>query len=142
MPAAQTILHDAAHPSRLLLPIVARQPPPTPAASAPVAPMLAAATPPRSPATQAIEQRFLNGVSTEWISTIHKQVTEHPHIAGSTRSMEVADRVRRALDAAGLQTEVREYLVHLSTPRSITVDIVSPIARVARDTRADAEVGP
>ena len=42
--------------------------------------------------------------------------------------MAVADRVRRALDAAGLQTEVREYLVHLSTPRSVKVDIVSPVA--------------
>jgi len=77
-------------------------------------------------AAREFEQRFLNGVSTEWISTIHKQVTEYPHIAGSKRSMEVADRVRRALDGAGLQTEVREFLVHLSTPRSIAVDIVSP----------------
>lgn len=75
-----------------------------------------------------IEQRFLDGVSTESISTIHRQVTEHPHIAGSARSMAVAERVRRALDAAGLQTEVRDYLVHLSTPRSVKVDIVAPVA--------------
>ena len=40
--------------------------------------------------------------------------------------MEVADRVRTALAAAGLQTEIHEYLVHLSTPRSIGVEIVSP----------------
>ena len=85
---------------------------------------------------RAIEQRFLDGVSTESISAIHRQVTEHPHIAGSARSMEVADRVRRALDAAGLQTEVREYLVHLSTPRSINVDIVAPSARIAGRARA------
>jgi len=81
-----------------------------------------------TPRAREIEQRFLNGVSTESISTMHRQVTESPHIAGSARSMEVADRVRRALDTAGLQTEVREYLVHLSTPRSVTADIVSPIA--------------
>ncbi len=151
VPATQTILHDAAHPSRLLLPIVARQSPPTPAASAPVAPMLAAATPPRSPAAQAMEERFLNGVSTESISAIHKQVTEHPHIAGSPRSMEVAERVRKALEQAGLQTEVREYLVQLSTPRSIKVDIVSPEPAsltvrepvLARDPdSADPELGP
>src|SRR4029453_14163684 len=82
---------------------------------------------------------------------MHRQVTEHPHIAGSARSMEVADRVRRALDAAGLQTEVRENIVHLSTPRSIQVDIVSPIAEalVVRDPAsvedpdtAHAELGP
>lgn len=68
----------------------------------------------------------MDGVSTESLSAIHRQVTEHPHIAGSPRSMEIADRIRRALEAAGLQTEVHEYLVHLSTPRSIAVDIVSP----------------
>jgi putative CocE/NonD family hydrolase len=101
--ARQTILHDAAHPSRLILPIVARQ---------------------AAPAS--FEQRFLDSVSTSSISGIHRQVTEHPHVAGSTRSMEVAERVRRALGEAGLATEVREYLVHLSTPRSVTVDIVAP----------------
>ena len=130
--ATQTILHDRAHPSRLLLPIVPRQ---------------SAGT----PVLKEIEQRFLNGVSTESISTMHRQVTEHPHIAGSARSMEVADRVRRALDGAGLQTEVRDYVVHLSTPRSVTVDIVSPIAEalVVREPAtpedpdsADKELGP
>ena len=74
------------------------------------------------------ESRFIESVSTESIDAIHRQVTEHPHVAGSLRSMEVADRVRKALDAVGLQTEVHEYLVHLSTPRSIGVEIVSPSA--------------
>jgi N-acetylated-alpha-linked acidic dipeptidase len=103
--ANQTILHDAAHASRLILPIV-----------------------PRAAGTELgdDERRFIDAVSTDSISAIHRQVTEHPHIAGSKRSMEVADRVRLALDQAGLQTEVREYLVHLSTPRSITVAIVGP----------------
>ena len=98
-----------------------------------------------------VEQRFLNGVSADSISTIHRQVTEHPHIAGSARSMEVADRVRRALDAAGLQTEVREYSVYLSTPRSVKVDIVSPTpeslvvrepSSPADSAGADPELGP
>ena len=80
---------------------------------------------PRLTPAREIEQRFLDGVSTESISAIHRQVTGHPHIAGSARSMAVADRVRRELDAAGLQTEVRDYLVYLSTPRSVTVDIMS-----------------
>ena len=93
------------------------------AAQAPTAPV------PRVESNRAIEERFVSGVSIESISTIHRQVTEHPHIAGSTRSMEVADRVRRALDAAGLQTEVREYSVYLSTPRSVKVDIVAPAAQ-------------
>ena len=133
--ATQTILHDASHPSRLLLPIV---------------PLDSTASS-QAPAVTQIEQRFLDGVSAESISAMHRQVTEHPHIAGSARSMEVADRVRRALDAAGLQTEVREYMVLLSTPRSITVDIVSPApeslaVREPADPRdpasADPELGP
>jgi len=98
-----------------------------------------------------IEQRFLDGVSTESISTIHRQVTEHPHIAGSSRSMAVADRVRRELDAAGLQTEVRDYLVHLSTPRSVKVDIMPPgaeplnvreLASTGDPDTAHPELGP
>lgn len=116
LPATQTILHDASHPSRLVLPIVPRQS------------SSLGSSPARSVANRAIEQRFLDGVSAESISVMHQAVTEHPHIAGSPRSMEVADRVRRALEEAGLQTEVREFVVHLSTPRSITVDIVSPTA--------------
>lgn len=122
--ATQTILHDQSHPSRLLLPVVPRQ---SPAATAKPSASLGA-SPARAAATRVFEQRFLSGVSTDSISAMHRQVTEHPHIAGSARSMAVADRVRRALDAAGLQTEVREYSVHLSTPRSIKVDIVSPNA--------------
>lgn len=62
------------------------------------------------------------------MNEIHRLVTRHPHIAGSTRSMEVAGRLRKALDQAGLRTEIHEYLVHLSTPRSIAVDIVAPTA--------------
>ncbi|MBA3271319.1 MAG: CocE/NonD family hydrolase, partial [Acidobacteria bacterium] len=112
--ATQTILHDQSHPSRLVLPVV-----PRPAQTAVGAPRT-------TTATGEIEQRYLTGVSTDSISAIHRQVTEHPHIGGSPRSMEVADRVRRSLDEAGLHTEVREYLVHLSTPRSIKVDIISP----------------
>ena len=137
--ARQAVLHDLAHPSRLLLPVVARSGERTQAALAPAG------------GAPEIERRFLAGVSTESISAIHRQVTEHPHIAGSARSMEVADRVRRALDAAGLQTEVREYLVHLSTPRSVTVDIISPdlesltvreMAHPADPAGAHPELGP
>ena len=145
--ATQTILHDQSHPSRLLLPVVPRQ---SPAATVKPSASLGA-SPARAAATRVFEQRFLSGVSTDSISAMHRQVTEHPHIAGSARSMAVADRVRRALDAAGLQTEAREYSVHLSTPRSIKVDIVSPnaealVVREPVDPRdpdgAHPELGP
>ncbi len=129
--ATQTILHDQSHPSRLLLPVVPQRstvapPGQSTAAGTPAVPL--GSSPARAAAARTLEQRFLSGVSTESISAMHRQVTEHPHIAGSARSMEVADRVRRALDTAGLQTEVREYVVHLSTPKSVKVDIVSPSA--------------
>lgn len=129
--ATQTILHDQSHPSRLLLPVVPRQSTAASPGQSTAAGTLAVplgSSPARAAAARALEQRFLSGVSTESISTMHRQVTEHPHIAGSARSMEVADRVRRALDTAGLQTEVREYVVHLSTPKSVKVDIISPTA--------------
>jgi N-acetylated-alpha-linked acidic dipeptidase len=128
--AEQTIFHDESHPSRLLLPVVPRQSIQTPTGTAPPAgvPAPLGSSPARAAATREIEQRFLSSVSTQSISAIHRQVTEHPHVAGSVRSMAVADRLRRALDAAGLQTEVREYLVYLSTPRALKVDIVSPKA--------------
>ena len=101
---------------------------------------LGSAAQPRGTPSRDIEQRFLDGVSTESISAIHREVTEHPHIAGSARSMAVADRVRRALEAAGLQTEVREYLVHLSTPRSVKVNIMPPAAD-SLEVREPADTG-
>jgi N-acetylated-alpha-linked acidic dipeptidase len=112
-------------------------------------PSIPSAIAPASP--KRFEQSFLDGVSTESISTIHRQVTEHPHIAGSARSMAVADRVRRALDEAGLQTEVRDYTVYLSTPRSVKVDIVAPVteslvvrepANAADPASEHSELGP
>jgi N-acetylated-alpha-linked acidic dipeptidase len=116
---------------------------------------LGAAVPAQAPTRDTpgreLEQRFLNAVSIESISAMHRQVTAHPHIAGSARSMEVADRLRRSLDAAGLQTEVREFLVHLSRPRSVKVEIVSPTpeplvvrepARPRDPDTAHADLGP
>ena len=136
--AQQTVFHDEAHPSRLWLPVVPR---PATQTTTAVSGPANESSPLRSPTVRAaaspeVEQRFLSGVSTDSISDIHRQVTQRPHIAGSAHSMAVADRLRRALDAAGLQTEVREYEVHLSTPRSVKVDIVSPDGGVAGRARA------
>jgi N-acetylated-alpha-linked acidic dipeptidase len=75
---------------------------------------------------RAAEARFIAGVSTEAISDIHRRVTRRPHVAGSAASMEVADTVRRALADAGLETEVHDYSVLLSTPISVNVAVTAP----------------
>jgi N-acetylated-alpha-linked acidic dipeptidase len=73
------------------------------------------------------ESRFMAGVSTDSMSAFHRSVTRRPHMAGSAGSMEVAETVRSAFAGAGIETEVREYHVLLSTPQSISVDIVAPV---------------
>jgi N-acetylated-alpha-linked acidic dipeptidase len=60
------------------------------------------------------------------ISAIHREVTKRPHIAGSPASMAVADLLRKRLEDAGLETEVQEFNVYLSTPRSISAELVAP----------------
>jgi N-acetylated-alpha-linked acidic dipeptidase len=82
------------------------------------------------PASAAIERdaegRFKAGVSSEAMSDMHRLVTARPHVAGSPGSMEVAAAVRRALEEAGLETEVYDYHVLLSAPRSVSVRITGP----------------
>jgi N-acetylated-alpha-linked acidic dipeptidase len=82
------------------------------------------------PARAAIERdaetRFKAAVSSEMMSDIHRRVTSQPHVAGSAGSMAIAGAVRTALEDAGLETEVHDYHVLLSTPRSVSVRITAP----------------
>jgi N-acetylated-alpha-linked acidic dipeptidase len=68
----------------------------------------------------------MTAVSSDAMSDIHRQVTRRPHVAGSAASMEVAETIRRALAAAGLETEVHEYHPLLSTPKAVEVAIAAP----------------
>ncbi|HUF47345.1 MAG TPA: M28 family peptidase [Vicinamibacterales bacterium] len=72
------------------------------------------------------EAQFKAAVSIEAMANIHRRVTARPHVAGSAGSMEVAGTVRQALAEAGLDTEVHDYHVLLSTPRSVSVRITAP----------------
>ena len=83
-------------------------------------------SPAASDAQRRFEAQFMSAVSTDAISNIHRRVTRKPHVAGSAASMEVAEEVRRALADAGLETEVHEYHVLLSTPKSVSVALASP----------------
>ncbi len=72
------------------------------------------------------ESPFMAAVSTEAMSDIHRRVTVRPHTAGTEASLETAETVRRALEDAGLATEVHEYSVLLSTPQAVSIEITAP----------------
>jgi N-acetylated-alpha-linked acidic dipeptidase len=75
---------------------------------------------------RASEAKFAAQLSTESISEFHRTITKRPHIAGTPASMAVAETIRKGLESAGLQTEVQEFQVYLSTPKSINVELVEP----------------
>ena len=72
------------------------------------------------------EAAFASQISSESISQFHRAITRRPHMAGSPASMEVAEKIRQGLQDAGLETEVQEFQVYLSTPRSISAEIIQP----------------
>src|ERR1039457_2694258 len=65
------------------------------------------------------EAAFTSELSTESISALHLALTKRPHIAGTPASNAVAEMLRKRLAEAGLETEVHEFSVYLSTPESI-----------------------
>jgi N-acetylated-alpha-linked acidic dipeptidase len=73
------------------------------------------------------EAKYTAQLSTESISQFHRVITKRPHVAGSPASMAVAETIRQGLESTGLQTEVHEFQAYLSTPRSISVNLVEPI---------------
>jgi N-acetylated-alpha-linked acidic dipeptidase len=72
------------------------------------------------------EAAFTAELSTESISALHLALTKRPHVAGTPASNAVAEMLRKRLAEAGLETEVHEFSVYLSTPESITIDLVEP----------------
>ena len=76
------------------------------------------------------EAAFTAELSTDSISALHLALTKRPHMAGTPASNAVADMLRKRLAEAGLETEVHEFEVYLSTPQSITIELVEPSAEV------------
>jgi N-acetylated-alpha-linked acidic dipeptidase len=72
------------------------------------------------------ETKYVAQLSSESISQFHRVITKRPHMAGSPASMAVAETIRQGLANAGLETEVHEFQVYLSTPRSINVELLEP----------------
>jgi N-acetylated-alpha-linked acidic dipeptidase len=88
------------------------------------------------------EGRFISAASTDAISELHRRVTRRPHVAGSAASMEVVETVRKALADAGLETEVHEYTVLLSTPKKIAAEISSPTREALSVTEPPHDMDP
>ena len=94
-------------------------------------------TPESSPGQRAAEQALLALPSPDRCRAHHRELTCHPHPAGTAESGRVADYVAARFRENGLATEVVSYDVLLSSPRSVEVELVAPrAARLA--TREDA----
>jgi N-acetylated-alpha-linked acidic dipeptidase len=78
------------------------------------------------------ESKYTAQLSIESISQFHRGITKRPHIAGSPASMAVAETIRQGLEKAGLETQVHEFQVYLSTPRSISAELVEPVKEALR----------
>ncbi len=78
------------------------------------------------------ESKYTAQLSIESISEFHRVITKRPHIAGSPASMAVAETIRQGLEKAGLETQVHEFQVYLSTPRSISAELVQPVMETLR----------
>lgn len=76
---------------------------------------------------RAAENRFSRGVSAEFISNAHRELTRRPHPAGSAGTREVVEYLRRELEGFGLEVEVPEYHAYLSAPVEVRLELVSPV---------------
>jgi N-acetylated-alpha-linked acidic dipeptidase len=99
-------------------------------------------TPSAFAAETALERRFRDGVSSARLSAYHAALTTRPHMAGSDGARVAAESIKTMLTAAGLDVEVLEYRVHLSTPREIAVALVSPVAQPLRVTEPASSLDP
>jgi N-acetylated-alpha-linked acidic dipeptidase len=94
-------------------------------------------SPQRAESQRAAEQALLALPSADRARAHHRELTRHPHPAGSPESEQVARYVADRFREYGLETEVVSYDVLLSEPRSVEVELVAPTAaRLA--TREDA----
>jgi N-acetylated-alpha-linked acidic dipeptidase len=88
------------------------------------------------------EAAFASSISRDRISDVHRELTAHPHIAGSPRSREVARYLAKQFEAAGLETTIAEYRPWLSTPRTIDVSIAEPQPVTLRTTEPASAADP
>lgn len=77
---------------------------------------------------QTVEQLLSASVSTDQIRQFHRYLTAEPHPAGSKRNNDLAQWIAAQWKEQGLgNVTIHEYDVLNSTPRSISVELVSPV---------------
>lgn len=113
--ATLRIHHDAAHPSRIALPVVPDEP-------------LAGFSPATARAQRELERRLAARISTQRIAAFHRLLTSRPHVAGTTGGRAVAGAIAQALSGLGLKTERRRYDAYLSYPKRVRVSLTQPLA--------------
>src|SRR5579862_2258557 len=80
-------------------------------------------------AEEAIERQFRSIPSPDGERKQHRYFTAEPHPAGSQRNHELAEYVERLWREQGLEdVRIQRYDVLTSLPRSITVEMVAPVA--------------
>ncbi|HKW87232.1 MAG TPA: M28 family metallopeptidase [Candidatus Acidoferrales bacterium] len=85
-------------------------------------------TKPAAEQEKTAEQLLAAEISTEQISKFHRYLTAEPHPAGSKRNNELAQWVSQQWKEQGLEdVTIHEYDVLNSTPRSVSVEMVSPV---------------
>jgi N-acetylated-alpha-linked acidic dipeptidase len=87
-----------------------------------------------------LEQKFRAAVSADRIGEFHRAVTKQPHLSGTPGAASVAEYIRATLSEAGLDVNVFEYQAYLSLPKSVAVDIVTPVARSLRVTEPPSDL--
>jgi N-acetylated-alpha-linked acidic dipeptidase len=77
---------------------------------------------------RAVEKRLRQLISTEEIEKFHRIFTAEPHPAGSARNNELAKYIAEEWQKQGLEdVAIHEYDVLHSSPREVTLEMVSPV---------------
>ena len=77
---------------------------------------------------QAAEEKLRAAISTEQIQKYHRYFTAEPHPAGSPRNNELAQYVAEEWRKQGLEdVAIHEYDVLHSSPREVSLEMVSPV---------------
>ena len=77
-------------------------------------------------AERAIDQKFIAVPDPKLAEEHLRTLTAKPHLAGSPEDKETADYVAAKFRAAGLDTQIVEYMIWLGYPEQISVDLTAP----------------
>ena len=90
----------------------------------------------------AYESAFKGAISTEQERAFHRELTRHPHPAGTIRDKEVAEYIAKTWKEQGIEDVViRQYDVLGSLPKDVVVEMTAPVHYKAelREASYDAD---